>query len=92
MEKNIVIELYNILEEIGESMFLPDNDIKFYCDLNYDSLRVQLLIVNPKNNNAHNRCYIDKDNLNNSMSTEELKIFAHKLVLSSVLEVTKETK
>lgn len=90
MKKNKLIELYNILEEIGKVMFLPDNNIKFYCDLNIDLFRIQLLIENPKNNGAYVRCYIDEDQLNDCSNTDDIKIFAYEEVLSCVLVVNRK--
>lgn len=90
MKKNKLIELYNILEEIGKVLFLPNNNIKFYCDLDIDLSRIQLFIENPKNNGAYVRYYINKDDLNNCINTDDIKMFAYESVLTCVLVVNRE--
>lgn len=90
MKKNKLIELYNILEEIGKVLFLPNNNIKFYCDLDVDYFRVQLFIENPKNNGAYVKYYINEDDLNDCINTDDIKIFAYETVLICVLLVNRE--
>ena len=90
MEKSKLTELYDILEEIGKSMFSPNNNIKFYCDFDYDLFHIQLFIENPKNNSTYVRCYINEDDLNDFTNIDHIKIFAYELVLSCVLVVNRK--